>query len=724
LPGYSKPSDYDTTTFTVTAPNTGIGFCNGYSAYSGSNTTVALGYNSSCSANAYLSTAAPTGGRTITLTSSDPSKLLLSSNATALGQASITVSVAAGSTSGSAFYVQSGVSTGSATITESVSGYNPTVVTINFTPSGFIVQGGTATTTFSGTSPVTVMFVQLDPTTFDFIGEETLRPGARPATVKLIETNTPPTGTPAVGSLSSYSILFNPGDTSHSVNFQPAAAGTAVITFGDLTTGYAKPSDYDSTTFTVTAPNTGIGFCNGYSASSGAPTAIPLGYNSACGSYAYLATAAPAGGRTITLTSSDPTKLLLSTSASALGMTSIPLSVPAGNTSGPTFYVQSLVSSGTATITETAAGYNSTTAVVNFTPSGFIVQGGTPTTTFSAASNVSVTFVQLDPATLNFAGELTMRPGASAAVTLTETDTPGGVGSLGTTALDFVAGDMTHTTTYQPTGHVSGTSVIGTKPLAGYSTPNDYATTTFTVAAPAIYVQAATVGNYLQASSSGGLGVAPPTPTVVTISAPTTGPALLLSTSESSVGMNSISFTVPAGQTSIPTFYVQSQGGYVEPTGGGTVTINLSVSAPGYMTSTAPITLYPSGFALQGSNFTTTTGDNPTTLTIVPAALDPTYLQIYQVQELVPNITTLLRGLTPPSTATGTLVCTEQPSGTCASGTFTVPSVTFAGNDNPNFLTSSFVPKVSGTGTFLISITSAKGFTNASSNITATVTAP
>jgi hypothetical protein len=55
-------------------------------------------------------------------------------------------------------------------------------------------------------------------------------------------------------------------------------------------------------------------------------------------------------------------------------------------------------------------------------------------------------------------------------------------------------------------------------------------------------------------------------------------------------------------------------------------------------TSIAAITVYPSGFALQGGNFTTHVSDNPTTLTIVPAALDPMFLNIYAVQELIPNL--------------------------------------------------------------------------------------
>jgi hypothetical protein len=369
------------------------------------------------------------------------------------------------------FYVQTLASTGSAKITETVAGYNPTIATIDFTPSGFIVQGGGATTTFSGTSPVTVTFAQLDPTSLAFTGGLTLRPGLAALSVGLTKTDTPA----GVGSLASASIVFNSGDSYHSTTYQPTgnAAGTSVIAIARTLPGYAKPSDYATTTFTVTAPNTSLNFCNGYSVYSGSTTAIPLGYNSSCASSAYLYAAAPAGGRTITLTSSDSTKLLLSTGATAVGKASITLTVAAGSTSSAAFYVQSKVSTASATITETVSGYNPTTATINFVPSGFIVEGGTATTTFSGSSPVNVYFAQLDPTTLDYTGQLTLRPGLKAVtVKLIDTNTPSTgtppVGSLAASSLTFNPGDTTHTVNFQPAA--AGTAVIsfGTTPRRLY----------------------------------------------------------------------------------------------------------------------------------------------------------------------------------------------------------------------------------------------------------------
>jgi 6-phosphogluconolactonase (cycloisomerase 2 family) len=700
LAGYSTPSSNVTTTFTVTAPNTSLILCNIYSI-TGTGTG-SIAYNSACASSASLATAAPTGGRTVTLTSSDPTKLLLSTSATTVGSGSITLTVAAGSTTAPQFYAQALVSTGTATITESVSGYNPTAATVNFVPSGFILLGGTSTTTFSGTSPVYVYFAQLDPTTLSYTGQTlTLRPGAAAATIGLTNTDTPA----GVGTLGSSSLVFNPGDTSHQTTFQPAVAGTAVIGSSGTPAGYSKPSNNNTTTFTVTAPNSSLILCNIYSITGTGTGSIA--YNSACASSISLAIAAPTA-RTVTLTSNSA-NLLLSTSATTVGSASIALTIAAGSTTAPQFYAQALASTGSATITETVPGYNSTTATVKFVPSGFILLGGTSTTSLSATSPVYVYFAQLDPSTLAYTGQtLILRPGASTAtVGLTNTDTPAGVGTLTSSSLVFNPGDTSHQTTFQPA--VAGSAVIGfSSTLAGYSIPSTNATTTFTVTTPTSSVQAATVGNYMETTTYGTLQVGAPAGGVkVTITAPSSG-TMLLSTAASVKGTTSISFTLAAGSSSTPTFYVQSQGG-------GAGTVNLTISAPGYANGTGVVTVYPSGFALQGSNFTTSLTDNPTTLTIVPAALDPMFLNIYQVQELVPNVTALLGSVTP----TGTLVLTVQ-SGTPPVGMFSLNSVTFKGDDNPNFLTSSFVPE--SVGTALITITSPAGFSNASTEITATVT--
>jgi hypothetical protein len=126
----------------------------------------------------------------------------------------------------------------------------------------------------------------------------------------------------------------------------------------------------------------------------------------------------------VTLTTPASSNLLLSTTATGTGSHSIAVLAASGSTSIPAFYAQALASSGTTDITATATGYSPGTAAATFTPSGFIVEGGTATSTLSATSPVTVSFAQLDPKTLAFTGGLTLRMGTTAVtVPLTDSDT-------------------------------------------------------------------------------------------------------------------------------------------------------------------------------------------------------------------------------------------------------------------------------------------------------------
>ncbi len=688
--GFFTPSNYKTAVFTVTAPSSGFTSCNGsaYTTY-----TYTLGKNGeSCAFAPLLGAPAPTGGRVVTLTSSDSSKIKLSSSPTAVGATSITVNVAAGAQSGSAFYLEALSQSGTVTVTESTPGFNPATLTVTLTPSGFILQGTTSTTTFASPSPVYVTFAQLDPTTLNYTNSLALRPGLSAITVGLANSKT------SVGTLGASSLVFNSGDSQHQTTFTTVATGTATISFTGTPTGFLTPSNYKTAVFTVTAPNSGFTSCFGSAVNT---YALTIGKNGqSCAFDPLLAAPAPTGGRTVTLTSSDTGKLLVSASATAVGAGTITLPVAAGSQFGASFYIQSLSNTGSATVTETIPGYNSSTMTVTFVKSGFIVQSDTTTTTFSPASPVYVTFSQLDPSTADYTQTLTLRPGAPA-VTVGLSNSNTAVGTLGSSSIVFNPGNTQLQTTFTPTSTASGVATIGfSSTPSGYSTPGNYKTAVFTVTAPAINVVAATIGKNLQTTTYGTLAQPAPTGgrTVTVTSSDTT--KLLLSATGTTTGTGTLTLSLAAGQQSIPAFYVQALAG------SGTATITMSAS--GYANGTGTMTLYPSGFALQASDFTTHVSDNPTTLTVVPAALDPMFSNVYAVQQLRPN---------QPNTK-ATLTLTDQ-SGTSPVGKITVNPVTFQGDDNPNSQTTSFQPL--NTGSTLIKITSPSGFTNASSQVTATV---
>jgi 6-phosphogluconolactonase (cycloisomerase 2 family)/HSP20 family molecular chaperone IbpA len=687
---YWGPSNYNSAIFTVTAPSSGFSSCYGsaYSTY-----TTSLGKNGqSCAFSPLLGAPAPTGGRVVTITSGNSSKLLLSTSATAAGHTSITITVPAGQQYGAAFYLQALSNSGTVTITETTPGYNPATLTATLAPSGFILQGTTSTTTFAAPSAVYVTFAQLDPTTLNYAQTLTVRPGLATTNVGLANDKT------TVGTLGATPLAFNPGDSQHQTTFTPIATGTATITFSGTPSGFSTPSNYKSAVYTVTSPNTGFSSCFGSAYNTYTTT---LGKNAqSCAFAPLLAAPAPSGGRTVTLKSSNASTLLVSTTATGVGAGTISVPVAAGSQYGPSFYLQALANSGTATVTLTTPGYNSSTLTVTFEPSGFIVQSNTTTTTFSSASPVYVTFSQLDPGTSNYVTTLTLRPGAPAvSVGLSNSNTA--VGTLGSNSIVFNPGASQLQTTFTPTGTASGVATIGfSSTPSGYSTPGNYATAVYTVTAPATSVVATTIGKNLQTTTYGYL--AQPVPaggrTVTVTSSDTT--KFLLSATGTSTGTGTLTFNMAAGQQYTPTFYVQALAG------SGTATVN--ISAAGYANGTGTMTLYPSGFALQASDFTTHLSDNPTTLTVVPAALDPTFLNVYAVQQLRPN---------QPNTK-ATLALTDQ-SGTSPVGTITLNPVTFQGDDTPNSQTTSFQPLHAGS--TLIKITSPSGFSNASSQVTATV---
>ncbi len=189
----------------------------------------------------------------------------------------------------------------------------------------------------------------------------------------------------------------------------------------------------------------------------------------------------------------------------------------------------------------------------------------------------------------------------------------------------------------------------------------------------------------------------------ITVADPTKA---VLSTSATVAGSASIVFNIAAGSSSVPTFFVQALGGST-PDGSGSETVQYTASAPGYNSETSTITLNPSGFIINSpGSFSTTVGAANTTLTIVPARLDPFFLNYQATQQLRPGIG--------PVNVTVT-------SGNTAVGTITVSPVVFNGADSPNSMTTAFDPLAAGTS--VIVVQGPAGFQTASNNnhITATV---
>ena len=661
-------------------------------------TPLTLGSNLQASIITNLEVVAPSGGLPVTITSSDSSKVLLSTNGTTAGTGSITITIPANQNGGfTSFYVQAAGAAGtSATLTATASGYTSGSTTITIAPSGFVLSSpvppglGTSfnTTTTSANTTLTINAAQLD-SSFNYVALGQLRGG--------VTVNVPVTsGTPATGTITTSPVTFTGGSAATvTTAFHPVAAGTSLLSAG-APAGFSTPAQDSSLTATVSAPHI---ILNPNSVGANLETSV-------AGS---LDSVAPTGGLQVTVTSSDPTKLLLSTdiTGKTAGSGSITITVPAGMgvTSGfPGFVVQSLATSGTVTLTASATGYVSGTASIALTPSAFVISSPNgvgkdfSTTTRSANTTLTVSSYQLD-ASLNPLGPQPVRPGQSYTVTLSG---GGAIGTLNPNSLSFTAGTQSMTTSFHPVS--GGTTTIGVTEPSGFATPTSDRTLVATVTQPHILLLDKTVGQNLQVPVLGSLDAAPSGNLSITVTS--SDPNVILSTNPTALGTSSITLTVTSGSTIIPTFYVQ---GLASTTA---LTQQITATATGYASATNTVTLAPSGIVLAGpsgtgTDFQSSVSQADKSLNVIAVALDPA--------DLSPTLEEAIRGGFGP---VAVAVTNSNPAAGTVNGT--PASITTSNSRNSAALT--FHPISTGQMSTLAITTQPSGFSTPSSGTSMTVT--
>ena len=229
-------------------------------------------------------------------------------------------------------------------------------------------------------------------------------------------------------------VFFPPGATSETVTVTGVAPGTTTLraTATNVTEGDATITVNPAPTITINGATT-------------------IGKNLQITMSGSLAVAAPAGNLSVMLSTSDPTEALLAPDAVTPGAPSITVQVGAGSQSIPTFYVQGVNSTGSATITAKAVGYADGTAVVTLAPSGFILSSGCigcenfTTTTFTSPSNLSVFAGVLNPSTLAFVTTQPLSPGA-VPVSITVTSGTSNTGTIGTSPVVFSVNQSSEST--------------------------------------------------------------------------------------------------------------------------------------------------------------------------------------------------------------------------------------------------------------------------------------
>jgi hypothetical protein len=591
---------------------------------------------------------APDGGLAVSLTSGDGTKLQFSGQSGLTSQLATTIG--AGQTSIGVF-VHALSDNGTVAVTAAATNLSGQGA-VTLTPSGFVLSAGVTTGSFTAnqgsSTTITVSSARLDANNV-FAEYQPIRNGYSTA-VALSNTS------PTVGSLSPQSVTFTAGDSNKTTAFIAANTGSTNQASATLTasvpTDFSLPANNANTMIAFIA-GAGILPCNAtVGKSMEAPCNITLN-----GTAANLLN--------VTVTSNDPSKLLLSATPDGAGQASITVVVAPNHSISSTFYVYGLDSNGSPTYTATATGFGSTTGTVTLAPSGFIITG--PNLGYDFATNtqlpvgVSVYSALLTP-TGDFSAAQNVAGGLSINVNVTATDiAPAvGVGTLNPSQLTIAGGTGSAGTYFQPAG--AGTTQLAVVQPSGFTIPNQYSTVKATVSLPGMTAFiSGELGYHLQDQASLLLGAIAGTGGLqVTITS--NNPNLMLVSSDpTAAGSDHVTVTVPAGSRTA-NFYL-----YGLASSG---TASFTLSAAGYGPYTASETLAPSAVVITyGASYqqqvTTNVSSGNLTLNIYTAQLDPGTLGFVQFQPAAGGFT-----IPVPVSDSNTAV-----------GTINPVSVTFNGND-------------------------------------------
>jgi hypothetical protein len=321
-------------------------------------TSVTVGANLETAATVTLDEAASGGGLQITLTSSDPSQVRLSTKPDEAGSASVTVMVQEGVRFSPVFYVQGLANSGSVSYIASAPGLSKCEATVTLVPSSILIAGpfGVGKANFVATISSIPRKISVLSVAVDQSGQYIPQPLAGSnVNVKISSSDE------SVGTTADREMTIVRGSDRATTEFQPATPGNTRLTVS-VPPGFTAPSQFGTVAAIVRLP--GIGVTEG----------VAIGQNLQIGAIVSLGAPAHRGGLPVTLTSDDPKQLLLSLTATAEGSNAITVTIPEGRNNG-SYYLHALGSSGTATYLATAPGYVKRTGTILLAPSGLVVVG-------------------------------------------------------------------------------------------------------------------------------------------------------------------------------------------------------------------------------------------------------------------------------------------------------------------------------------------------------------
>lgn len=319
---------------------------------------VSVGRNLQAFATVALSEPAPAGGVAVTLTSSDPKRLLLSNNPETPGAPSLTLTVKARFRETPEFWLQSLGDSGEVTYTAAAPGYSSGKGTVTLSPSGLVIIGpmGESAPQFITTprgwdTRLKVSAVRLDPALHP-VEPQFVRAGYS-LSFSVVSSD------PKVGAVTEPQTSLPAATESTVVQFKPAGVGKTSLTV-KAPPEFRVPATLNAVEATVKTP--GIAVADD----------MTIGENLQLGAAVSLGEPAPGSGVKITLTSSDPKRLLLATKPDEFGKPSIEIQMPAGSVTAP-YYLQALDRSGVIAHSAKAEGYTGRTGTLGLAPSGVIL---------------------------------------------------------------------------------------------------------------------------------------------------------------------------------------------------------------------------------------------------------------------------------------------------------------------------------------------------------------
>ena len=281
----------------------------------------------------------------LSVTSADPSRLLLSRSPTTPGSASINVVWQARNPQSNQFFLQALGVAGDVSVTASGGPYQEATGTV-------VVQRSFFQFSDSSAYPLQVggrmmPSVQLGPG----YGDRPLRPGAPDVRVAVVSSN------PGILTLPQESLLFREGDTRQSFLVVGRSPGTANLTLRPPE-GFGPPPENASLTLTVRESTVELQ-CGG--------NQLAKDSRFAC---FFNAETTP---ELLTITSSDPAKVRFSMQPDSPVLTELRFS----GTASATFFVHVYSDAGTVTLTAAASGFTTARKTFTLVPSALVFEGNT-----------------------------------------------------------------------------------------------------------------------------------------------------------------------------------------------------------------------------------------------------------------------------------------------------------------------------------------------------------